>query len=87
MNTQFALLAQFETTHIPLKAVCEEYFGIKKNTAEQQAKAGTFPVPTFKLRDSERSPTLIHVSDLAEYIDARYKQAKEEWTAVNTPAA
>ncbi|KKA45131.1 pyocin activator PrtN family protein [Salinivibrio sp. KP-1] len=86
MNTQFALLAHYETTTIPLKDVCEKFFGVKKSTAEQQAKAGTFPVPTFKLRDSERSPTLIHVSDLAAYIDARYKAAKEEWTAVNTPA-
>ncbi|OOE78157.1 pyocin activator protein PrtN [Salinivibrio sp. PR6] len=76
MNTKFALLVRYETTIIPLKDVCEEFFGVKKNTAEQKAKAGKFPVPTFKLRDSERSPTLIHVSDLAEYIDARYKAEK-----------
>ncbi|MCZ8497655.1 pyocin activator PrtN family protein [Vibrio lentus] len=38
-------------------------------TAEQRAKACDFPVPTFKLRDSERSPSLIKIEDLAVYID------------------
>lgn len=83
MNTTFALLARFESPTVELKAVCQEFFGITPKTAEQRAKACDFPVPTFKLRDSERSPTLIKVEDLAAYIDKKYEQAKRDWLSVN----
>ncbi|CAK2808642.1 MULTISPECIES: pyocin activator PrtN family protein [Vibrio] len=83
MNTNFALLARFGTPTVELKQVSQEFFGITSRTAEQRAKACDFPVPTFKLRDSERSPTLIKIDDLAAYIDKRYEQAKTEWQSVN----
>jgi hypothetical protein len=83
MNTNFALLARFQTPVIELKNVCEEFFGIKPKTAEQKSKGCDFPIPTFKLRDSERSPTLIKIEDLADYIDKRYAAAKNEWKKVH----
>ncbi|CAK1724595.1 Pyocin activator protein PrtN [Vibrio crassostreae] len=83
MNMQFALLARFESPTVELKAVSQEFFGITPKTAEQKAKACDFPVPTFKLRDSERSPTLIRVEDLAMYIEKRYELAKTDWQSVN----
>jgi hypothetical protein len=83
MNTNFALLARFETPVIELKLVCEEFFGIKPKTAEQKVKGCDFPIPTFKLRDSERSPTLIKIEDLADYIDKRYSAAQNEWKQVH----
>nr|WP_229648360.1 pyocin activator PrtN family protein [Vibrio sp. 10N.261.54.E10]MCC4892225.1 pyocin activator PrtN family protein [Vibrio sp. F13] len=79
----FALLARFESPTVELKAVSQEFFGILPKTAEQKAKAYDFPVPTFKLRDSERSPTLIRVEDLAMYIEKRYELAKTDWQSVN----
>ncbi|CAK1946717.1 MULTISPECIES: pyocin activator PrtN family protein [Vibrio] len=83
MNMHFALLARFESPTVELKAVSQEFFGITPKTAEQKAKACDFPVPTFKLRDSERSPTLIRVEDLAMYIEKRYELAKTDWQSVN----
>ncbi|WP_413113844.1 pyocin activator PrtN family protein [Thaumasiovibrio sp. DFM-14] len=83
MNTNFALLARFESPTVELRNVCQEFFGITPKTAEQKVKACDFPVPTFKLRDSERSPSLIMVEDLATYIDKRYQQAKADWHSVN----
>ncbi len=83
MNTQFALLARFESTTIELKRVSQEFFGITPRTAEQRAKACSFPIPTFKLRDSERSPTLVKIEDLAAHIDKQYELAKSEWQTVN----
>lgn len=82
MNTSFALLARFESPTVDLKDVCDEFFGITVKTAEQRVKACDFPVPTFKLRDSKRCPTLIKVEDLAAYIDEQYAKAKEEWQSV-----
>ncbi|NOH21444.1 pyocin activator PrtN family protein [Vibrio cyclitrophicus] len=83
MNMHFALLARFASPTVELKAVSQEFFGITPKTAEQKAKACDFPVPTFKLRDSERSPTLIRVEDLAMYIEKRYELAKTDWQSVN----
>ncbi|MGF1716123.1 pyocin activator PrtN family protein [Photobacterium chitinilyticum] len=83
MNTNFALLARFQSPTVELKEVCQEFFGITPKTAEQKAKACDFPVPTFKLRDSERSPSLIKIEDLAAYIDQRYELARTEWQSVN----
>jgi hypothetical protein len=83
MNTQFALLSRFGNTIISLKDVSQEFFGITPKTAEFRAKSCDFPVPTFKLRDSERSPTFIRIEDLALYIDQRYQEAKEEWESVH----
>ncbi len=83
MNMHFALLARFASPTVELKAVSQEFFGITPKTAEQKAKACDFPVPTFKLRDSERSPTLIKVKDLATYIEKRYELAKTDWQSVN----
>ena len=83
MNTKFALLARFESPTVELKQVSQEFFGITPRTAEQRAKACDFPVPTFKLRDSERSPSLIKIEDLAVYIDKCHEEAKQAWHSVN----
>ncbi|MDE1210809.1 pyocin activator PrtN family protein [Vibrio aestuarianus] len=83
MNTNFALLARFGSPTVELKQVSKEFFGITPKTAEQRAKACDFPVPTFKLRDSERSPTLIKIEDLAAYIDQRYEDARNDWQSVH----
>ena len=83
MNTSFALLARFGSPTVELKDVCKEFFGITPKTAEQKVKACDFPVPTFKLRDSKRCPTLVKVEDLAAFIDQKYAEAKAEWQSVH----
>jgi hypothetical protein len=84
LNTNFALLARFEAPIINLKDVCQEYFGISVKTAMQRIKGQDFPVPTFRLVNSERSPVFIKVEDLANYIDQQYKIASNEWQQVHT---
>ncbi|ASM48801.1 hypothetical protein PESP_a0566 [Pseudoalteromonas espejiana DSM 9414] len=83
MNTNFALLARFETPIINLKDVCQEFFGISVKTAMQKIKGQDFPVPTFRLANSERSPVFIKVEDLAVYIDKQYQIASKEWQTVH----
>lgn len=82
MNTQFALMARFESPTVHLKEICEEFFGIKPKTAEQKAKAQSLPVPAFKLIDSERAPTLVNVSDLAKHIDTQRELAAKDWELI-----
>ena len=83
MNMTFALLALYNTPVVKLKDICEEHLGIMPKTAEQKAKAAQLPFPTFKAIDSERSPTLVNVSDLGAYLQTRYEQGRAQWQSVN----
>ena len=73
------LSAQFEKTLIPLKDICEEYFGLSEGEARKRANLNQLPVPTIRLSDSQKSPLYVHVADLATLIDARRKKASEQW--------
>ncbi len=78
MNTMFLLMAEFETSTIPLASISERYLGMKPSTAEKKAGCGELDIPTFRLGNSQKSPRMVHVSDLAEFIDKRREEAKEE---------
>jgi hypothetical protein len=75
MKTIFMLLAQFEKPVVKLSEICEEYFGLSVQTARLRANAGLLPVPAF--RSSQKSEYLVHLEDLANYIDERrHKEAR-----------
>ncbi|WP_419797286.1 MAG: pyocin activator PrtN family protein [Terasakiella sp.] len=80
MNTAYLLLARFEKPTVHLTDICEEFFGCAKKTAMEKAKAGTLPVPAFRLEDNKRAPWLININDLASLIDRQREQAQREWT-------
>jgi len=82
MKITFALLARFESPLIPLESICEEFLGLKAKTAESKAKACSLPFPTLKLRDSERSPTMVKVEDLAAHIEKQYEESQKNWNSV-----
>ncbi|MDI6636799.1 pyocin activator PrtN family protein [Pantoea dispersa] len=78
MNTVFLLMAEFETSTIPLSVVAERYLGMRPATADKKAGCGELPIPTFRIGNSQKSPRIVHVSDLAEFIDNQRKAAKQE---------
>ncbi|HHR5538648.1 TPA: pyocin activator PrtN family protein [Klebsiella quasipneumoniae] len=78
MNTVFLLMAEFGTATIPLAQIAERYLGMKPSTADKKAGAGDLPIPTFRIGDSQKAPRMVHVKDLAEFIDTRRKEAKKE---------
>lgn len=77
MNTMFLLMAEYETPAVPLSDICEKYLGVKPSTAEKKALLGELSLPTFRLGESQKSPRLVHLQDLAELIDRKRKEAKE----------
>lgn len=86
MNTMFLLMAEFETATIPLTQICERYFGMKPATAERKAWLNQLPVPTFRAGDSQKAPRMIHVADLAEYIDKQRRECKEQFDLLKSAA-
>lgn len=75
--THRLLLAQFSNRAVvPLDEIAESYLGLGIRTAKNRAKAGMLPFPVFKMRNSAKSPFLVHLDDLANYIDERCKEAR-----------
>ncbi len=79
MKTAFALFARFESPTVKLEDICEEFFGMGRDKAYQSANLNALPVPTFRASESQKAPRLVHIEDLARYIDQQRKAAREEW--------
>ena len=86
MNTMFLLMAEFQTATIALSDVAERYFGMKPSTAENKAAIGQFPVPTFRASDSQKSPRMIHIQDLADHLDRQRKKGKDLFESMQSKA-
>ncbi|MDW3191268.1 MAG: pyocin activator PrtN family protein [Cytophagales bacterium] len=78
-KTEMMLLMKFQSPTIPLKKVCTEYFGCSEGTAKNKAKAGTLPIPAFRLSPSQKAPWMVHTQDLASYIERQHEEAKDQW--------
>lgn len=80
MNTKFALLARFGSPVVGLLDISEEFFGMKKRTVQDKVYLGEFPVPVIRL--SERSPLLVHIDDLSDFIDSKLDEARKKHAAM-----
>lgn len=76
--THFALLAKFGDVNIPLEKCSEEYFGIAPKQANNKACLQDLPVPAYKL-GGQRSPWFVNAQLLAEFIDNKMREAKNDW--------
>nr|WP_290693769.1 pyocin activator PrtN family protein [Halomonas sp. UBA3074] len=84
MNTYFGLLAEFDgRAELPLEEVAPRFFGISPRTAAFRAGAQALPVPAYRAGDSQKSPWLISAIDLAQYIDQKRAEAREQWKIMN----
>lgn len=86
MNTVFLLFAEFETGEIPLSEVAPKYFGIDSRKAIEKARSQSLPVPVYR-GGSQKSQWLVSVQDLAQYLDRKREEAREDWRRINNPAA
>lgn len=78
-KTEIFLLMRFESPTVPVEDICDEFFKMSPGTAKQRAKAGTFPLPAFRMGSSQKLPWLVYIKDLADHIDHQHAQAKKEW--------
>lgn len=53
--------------------------GISLKTAQRKANSQSLPFPVFKSFDSNKSPYVVYISDLADYFDKRRNAANDEW--------
>lgn len=68
---------------VKLEDITEHYFGISPRTAQARATAGKLPVPAFRV--NQKSPYLVHLVDLAQYIDDQRQTAIDRMNEMSMP--
>ncbi|NCC29986.1 MAG: pyocin activator protein PrtN [Gammaproteobacteria bacterium] len=77
MNTTFLLLAEYNTSDIPLAVVAAKYLGLNERVAAGKASRGELPFPAYR-PGSQKSPWLVNVADLAAWLDSERAKAVDE---------
>ena len=78
MKTAFFLMAEFNTSQIPLEEVGKRYFGLSKERTLLRAARQDFPFHVYRL-GGQKSPWVVDVNDLAEWIEACRAEGRAEW--------
>lgn len=84
MNTIFMLMAEYNgKAAVELKDVCDK-FGLNSKTANERASRSALPVPVFRLESSQKAPWMVHLTDLAAWIDRSRNEAAAEWAKLHS---
>lgn len=80
MNTAFLLMAQYSgQAIIPLERVCADYFShLTPEKMKIKVAAGQIDLTLVPMESSQKSARGVHLSDLADYLDAQHTKAKAE---------
>lgn len=78
MNTTFLLMAEFGQSDIPLETVAVRYLGLDEKAARAKANRGELPFPAFRA-GSQKSPWMVRITDLADWLDAEHAKAADDW--------
>ncbi|WP_322893453.1 MULTISPECIES: pyocin activator PrtN family protein [unclassified Yoonia] len=86
MNTIFLLMAQYNgRAIIPLDEVCRDFFShLQPEKFLVKIARGEIKIPVVRIEHSQKSAKGVHISDLAEWIDARRAAAKREMEAMSS---
>lgn len=76
-KTLFFLLAQYGSPVVEVKAIYSTLGYTTPEAAFKAIRAYTFPVPTFRPHDSQKSRVMVMLEDVAEHLDKCRDEA--EW--------
>lgn len=84
MNTAFLLLARHDgRAMIPVDEVCREYFApLTLTVLLRKIGNGEIALPLVRMERSQKGAKLVHLTDLAEYIDKQRAAAIKEMRAL-----
>lgn len=74
------LAAQYDGLAIvPIEHVCRDYFRhLTPEALTRKVSRAEIPLPLVRLENSNKSAKGVHLTDLAEYLDARAEAARKE---------
>ncbi|MEL0623856.1 pyocin activator PrtN family protein [Marinomonas arenicola] len=77
-KTLFLLMAEFDGRAAVKLSEALHYTNFKTLAeANKAANAGELMIPAFRMSQSQKSPYIVHLEDLAEAVDQARKEAKE----------
>ncbi|WP_323779077.1 pyocin activator PrtN family protein [Leisingera sp.] len=80
MNTIWLLAGRYDgLPTVPLDKVREDFFGgMTKPVFTKKVESGEIPLPVTTLGSSQKAPRVIHLTDLAAYLDGCADKARKE---------
>ena len=86
MKTLLVLMAQYDgQVVIPLEKVCKDYFThLTPDMFQRKVLAGQIKIPITRLEASQKSARGVHITDLAQYLDAQHAAAMNECLQLNS---
>ncbi|WP_055128398.1 pyocin activator PrtN family protein [Pseudomonas mediterranea] len=86
MKTLFVLMAQYDgQVVVPLDRVCKDYFThLTTDMFQRKVLAGQIKLPITRMESSQKSARGIHITDLADYLDAQRAAALKESHQLNS---
>ncbi|WP_211828703.1 pyocin activator PrtN family protein [Kistimonas asteriae] len=82
MNTELMLFARYEKPYVRLEEICDEFFNLCEKKAKVAAASQQLPVPVMRMTESRKSPLMVRLSDLAQYLDSRHQTYTDAWEKV-----
>lgn len=77
----FLLMAEFGTAQVPLEK-CSYLFGLTADEAAKRAARAALPLSPYRV-GSQKSPWLVDIEDLADFLRMQKATATNEWKKVN----
>lgn len=77
LTTELMLYGKYKKPVIHLSECCEEVLGLCYKNAREIARRDELPFPVVRTRHSRNAPYLVHIRDLARYLDRSFEQARE----------
>ena len=77
MKTIFLLLAQYDgRATIPVETVCRDFFSdLSTDKFLRKVSSGEIRLPIMRMYQSQKAAKVVHLNDLAAYIDERRAEA------------
>ncbi|WP_406720695.1 pyocin activator PrtN family protein [Thioclava litoralis] len=83
-STMWLLMAQYEgRAMIPAELVCQDFFPpMTLQVFLRKINDGEIPLPLVRMTSSQKGAKMVHLKDLAEYIDKAAEAARKEAKAL-----
>ena len=80
LNTAFLLAAQYDgRAVIPLDMMRKDFFShLTMDQLLRKLRSGDIPLPVVRIEASQKSPKVVHLNDLANYLDGRATEARKD---------
>lgn len=77
METTFFLMAQYNQPIVPVERLVKDYFShLTLRSFLRKVDEGQLPLPLMRMEDSQKSCKGVHITDLANYLDAQREKGQ-----------